>query len=216
MSETSAHKPLFLIAPAATFPQVLESGRIECAHDGTGAQPETVWDSSFQTRRAAVHIPFGRQPSLAAFVPLHITPRPPGLYNRVTGTVGEMLAVASVLLYVTTAVQLAQYLVPLVVATRQPLSRYNRFLTALDGLDLLCWDKAGSDDFRRDPADPEKLSRLGGEVLAYEAVPLAAITKVICATQATRQILEDVAGAASHPPLVAEPKYFFQAPKKVP
>jgi hypothetical protein len=200
---------LWYVTKLTNVQAIFSQGRIVSA-DRQDAAYVNVWGKSFLDKRANRRLPVGMGASLASFVQLFATPRPPALYNVVTGVgVETRLQNRDLALFRTSVSRLVDCLVPVVFCDRQPLSGDARFVAAFDGGDIIDWELIRSGDFARRADDQNRVARAGAEILAHREVPIEAIAEVVC-WEDDAQIRTWIAAAAvTNVPVLRSQRHFF-------
>ena len=182
MSAFSPDKALiFRITHIVNVPWILANG-IHCRTSAT-QDPNYVEignpDLIDKRQHRVVPVPPGG--TLGDYVPFYFTPFSPMLYNIKTGWNGIVRRpMSEIVILVSSLVSLRDRGVPFLFSDRHASVVQANFWGDLADLIRLDWKIWQTRDFKRDPNDPDKLTRYQAEALAHRHVPVAALQGVVC------------------------------------
>lgn len=133
------------------------------------------------SKRASRDISVGPQGTLEDYIPFYFTPYSPMMYNIKTGY-GEIVQRANedIVIFVSSLRHLDGQNVEFVFSDRHAYLQTAEFYTDTEDLGKLDWTIIQNRDFSRDPNDPGKVERYQAEALAFNHVPVAALSGLIC------------------------------------
>jgi hypothetical protein len=164
------------------------------------------------SKRMVWPVPISPWGTLHDYVPFYFTPFSPMLYNISTGWNGiTRRPMRDLVILVSSLHAFRDHNVSFVFTDRHAYSSLARFSSKVEDLgELIDWRILQARDFSRDPNDLGKVERYQAEALAYDHVPVAALTGLVCHGPTEEARVRDlVQNAGMQLSVVARPTWFF-------
>ena len=131
--------------------------------------------------------------TLSDYVPFYFTPYSPMLLNIRTGWNGIVKRpMSEIVILVSSLGFLRDQSVPFLFSDRHASVVQANFWSDMADLNRLDWKIWQTRDFKRDPNDPDKLTRYQAEALAHLHVPVSALQGVVCHGAAEETSLQEM------------------------
>lgn len=203
---------IWRILHRANLPWVLEHGM----HSDNSLMRAPNWvsigNAELIERRALHRVPMPPGGVLNDYVPFYFTPFSVMLRNIHTGWNGvKQVSNEDIVILVSSLHRMKELGLPFLFTDSHAYSGLACYFDDLAHLDKIDWPLLQRRDFKRDPEDPGKLERYQAEALVHQQVPLAALSGIVCYTEAVKADIErEMRSQALPPPVHARPNWYFR------
>lgn len=191
---------IFRIVHRENLPIVLARGLFARNSNGSDPGYVNIGNLDLIGRRGSRAVPINPGGVLNDYVPFYFTPFSPMAYNIKTGWNGITKRPNSdVLIFVSTLQHVIDQGSDAVFTDRHAYLTTANFYDDVDDLDQIDWTGLRSKNFKKDPANPERVERYQAEALVHRHVPLSALKGVAVVSesvQADVQKLVDKSGTS--------------------
>lgn len=150
-----------------------------------------IGNAEIITKRQRRDVPIAPGGHLSDYIPFYFTPYSPMLLNIKTGYGGvQQRPNHDIVILVSSLIKLEELGIYYVFTDRHAALAAARFFSRRADLSNVDFKLLQLRDFKRDENDPGKFERYQAEALAYQRVPMEALTGVACYTEEVRREAE--------------------------
>jgi hypothetical protein len=181
---------IFRITHRDNVPWILDHG-LHCASSAT-RDPNfiAIGKPDLIERRTEKQVPIPPGGVLADYVPFYFAPTTPMLYNILTGRAVTKRDGREIVFLVSSLPALIEHHVDFVFTDRHAALATAQHFRDLAEVHRLPWSELRARDFHKDPDDPDRFERYQAEALAFQLVPISAISAIACYAEDVRALLD--------------------------